>query len=59
MQLSAGLSSFHKRGYLHGDVKPNNVGISVTSDAAVVVKILDLGMVKKDGMYMCKAGAMP
>ena len=48
LQLAAGLNCIHQRGYLHGDLKPNNVGITANKNS-VRVKILDFGEVKQPG----------
>lgn len=38
-----GIASLHKAGYIHGDLKPNNVALT----AAKVVKIIDFGALAK------------
>ena len=52
VQLAAGINCLHARDYLHGDLKPNNIGIGVLT-RPVATKLLDLGLVKKEGLYTC------
>ncbi len=42
LQLSAGLDFLHQRGCMHGDLKPNNIGVSLV-DGRLVAKLLDAG----------------
>lgn len=42
LQLSAGLDFLHLRGCMHGDLKPNNIGVSVVG-GRLVAKLLDAG----------------
>ena len=51
VQLAAGLNHLHAQGHVHGDLKPNNVGINVFTRPVPTAKLLDLGQVKKEGLY--------
>ncbi|DBA75541.1 TPA: hypothetical protein ACH3X2_009103 [Trebouxia sp. C0005] len=42
LQLAAGLDFLHRRGCMHGDLKPNNIGVSLV-DGRLVTKLLDAG----------------
>jgi len=42
LQMSAGLDFLHQRGCMHGDFKPNNIGVSVVG-GRFVAKLLDAG----------------
>ena len=42
-QLAAGMAAVHERGFLHGDLKPNNVGVSRSAQGDLQVKLLDFG----------------
>ncbi|KAL0036890.1 hypothetical protein WJX77_003818 [Trebouxia sp. C0004] len=42
LQLSAGLDFLHQRGCMHGDLKPNNIGVSLVGGRCVA-KLLDVG----------------
>lgn len=41
-QLAAGMAAVHELGFLHGDLKPNNIGVSVQA-GELLVKLLDFG----------------
>ncbi|KAL3151791.1 hypothetical protein ABBQ38_012762 [Trebouxia sp. C0009 RCD-2024] len=57
VQLAAGVNAFHVRGYVHGDLKPNNIGCCVLKS---VVKVMDLGMVTQAGtLYVYGTGDLP
>lgn len=43
-QLAAGMAADHELGFMHGDLKPNNVGVS-DQFGELLVKILDFGRV--------------
>lgn len=43
-QMLSGISAIHKAGYLHGDIKPQNMMIHFGADSGVSIKILDFGM---------------
>lgn len=44
--IAAALSFMHSKGYIHGDLKPDNVGVSNFGSPNEVAKLLDLEMVK-------------
>jgi len=43
-QMLDGLHAIHKQGYLHGDIKPQNMMIHFGEDSGISVKILDFGL---------------
>ncbi len=45
-QACGGLSDAHRQGIIHRDLKPRNIRLSVISDGALQVKLLDLGIAK-------------
>ena len=49
--LASGLACVHERGFLHYDLKPDNVGISLQQDRAkgMVVKLIDLSRLRPFG----------
>lgn len=61
-QLCEGLSHAHQRGILHRDLKPSNVIVTKTESAIPVVKILDFGLAKLEGITgektLTQAGAV-
>ena len=60
VQLAAGVNAFHARGYIHGDLKPNNIGCRLETSAVKLVKLLDLGLVTKAGVPLTyRAGGLP
>ncbi|HJL17949.1 MAG TPA: protein kinase [Sandaracinaceae bacterium LLY-WYZ-13_1] len=44
--VGSALSAAHARGFLHRDVKPENIFLSPAPDGAVVPKLLDFGLAK-------------
>jgi serine/threonine-protein kinase len=51
-QIAAALGSLHSAGWLHGDVKPENVLVSPQGHATLI----DLGLARKLGFQECQAG---
>ncbi|MEM6822424.1 MAG: serine/threonine-protein kinase [Verrucomicrobiota bacterium] len=43
-QMLSGLLAIHQSGFLHGDIKPQNMMIHYADDGGVSVKILDFGL---------------
>ncbi|MEM6886434.1 MAG: serine/threonine-protein kinase [Verrucomicrobiota bacterium] len=43
-QMLAGLAAIHDAGYLHGDIKPQNMMIHFGTDSGISIKILDFGL---------------
>lgn len=41
-QTACGLASIHGRGFVHGDFKPDNIGVT-TEVGSLLVKLLDFG----------------
>jgi len=48
-QILAGLAAIHRAGYLHGDVKTDNVIVARSDDGSDVVKLVDLGLACERG----------
>lgn len=46
-QICDGLSEFHKRGFIHRDIKPDNIMISSCVSENLQIKIIDFGGAKK------------
>jgi serine/threonine protein kinase len=46
-QLCEALGALHDRGWIHRDVKPENVFIAGSSDATAEVRLLDFGLVRE------------
>ena len=51
-QIARGLAHAHERGIIHRDIKPANVMLTPGG----VVKILDFGIVKQDGIGLTRTG---
>jgi len=51
-QIAAALSALHSVGWLHGDVKPENVVVSSNGHATLI----DLGLARKLGSRECQGG---
>ena len=47
--IASALAYMHKLGFLHADVKPDNVGISNVGSPSLIAKLLDFGLVKRIG----------
>ena len=47
IQLCEGLSKFHKKGFVHRDIKPDNIMIASNDSNAIQVKIIDFGGAKE------------
>ncbi len=43
-QMLSGLGAIHEAGYLHGDIKPQNMMIHFGADSSISIKILDFGL---------------
>ncbi len=48
LQTAEGLKHMHSRGFVHADMKPNNV-VVVPGDQGVIAKIIDLGQSCREG----------
>lgn len=44
--MAAALSFVHAQGFVHGDLKDNNIGVSNVGSDNLIAKLLDLGMVQ-------------
>jgi len=44
LQMLSGVNEIHQAGYLHGDIKPQNMMIHFGADSGVSIKILDFGL---------------
>jgi serine/threonine-protein kinase len=49
LQIAEGLKHMHSRGYVHADMKPNNIMIVPGPDGKPAAKIIDLGQSCKEG----------
>jgi tetratricopeptide (TPR) repeat protein len=47
LQLCAGLAAIHRKGVVHGDLKPNNVMLTRTADDQLRVVITDFGLARR------------
>lgn len=47
IQLCEGLSEFHKKGFIHRDIKPDNIMVSSHDSNTIQVKIIDFGGAKE------------
>lgn len=56
--VAAGLSFIHSQGYVHGDLKDNNIGVSNVGSESLIAKLLDFGMMKPIGCR-CKQPYLP
>jgi len=50
-QILAGLAAIHRAGYLHGDVKTDNVIVGRSDDGGDVIKLIDLGLACEQGCH--------
>jgi len=48
-QILAGLEAIHRAGYIHGDLKTDNVLVAHAEDGSDLVKIIDLGLACEHG----------
>ncbi|HTR50297.1 MAG TPA: serine/threonine-protein kinase [Kofleriaceae bacterium] len=48
-QILAGLDAIHRAGYLHGDVKTDNILVTREQDGSELAKIIDLGLACEQG----------
>lgn len=51
MQICEGLAEFHKNGFVHRDIKPDNIMISQYDAEQPQIKIIDFGGAKHMSMY--------
>ena len=51
IQICEGLSEFHKKGFVHRDIKPDNIMISKYDSGNPQIKIIDFGGAKRIDMY--------
>ena len=58
-QTACGLASLHGRGYVHGDFKPDNIGL-MSEAGGLLVKLLDLGRTQEfDNCSLTWRSGMP
>lgn len=57
--VAAALSFLHSQGFVHGDLKDNNIGISNVGSPNLIGKLLDFGMVKPINSVCTFVDSMP
>ena len=49
VQAAIGLKGLHDSGYLHGDISPYNIAVSVAEDGTTTTTIVDLATLRRFG----------